>query len=168
MAHRAEPARNVRARVNGRDELRQVGGGVLQVAVHRNDDVAVRTDETGVHSGMLAEVPLQADGTQLSVAPVEPRQSPPGPVRGTVVDEDDLVGPAEALERGDGLPVDLLDSPLLVVHGDDEGHRRSARRRQIQLGYWDGLDLGHPQQATIGTTTALRSGTLAAFGVEGG
>ena len=39
-------------------------GDVLEVGVHRDDDVAAGPDEAGVHRRVLAEVPLEADGPQ--------------------------------------------------------------------------------------------------------
>ena len=62
MAGSAPPARHVGARLDRGDQARDVFGLVLEVAVHRHDDVAAGTREPGVHRGVLAEVPLEAHG----------------------------------------------------------------------------------------------------------
>ena len=63
-------ARDVRALLDCRDQPRQVLGRVLEVAVHRHEDLAARANEPGVHRGVLAEVPLQADDADTVVGGV--------------------------------------------------------------------------------------------------
>ena len=55
-ARRAPAARHVGAGLDRGDEPRDVLRLVLQVAVHRHDDVAARPREPGVHGRVLAEV----------------------------------------------------------------------------------------------------------------
>jgi len=56
---------------------------------------------------------------------MEPSQGAERPVGGTVVDEDDLPGLSERVERRRELVVQERDAALLVVHGDD--HRDHGR-----------------------------------------
>src|SRR5205807_5743007 len=62
------PARDVRTPFDGCDEARNVLGRVLEVAVHRHENLAPGAGETGVHRGMLTEVPLEAHGPEALVA----------------------------------------------------------------------------------------------------
>ncbi len=87
------PARDVRAAVDSRDELRDVLGRVLEIAVHRHDDVAARADEPGVHRRMLAEVAPKAHGPYAPVCGMEPLQLGEAAVRRPVVHEHDLPRP---------------------------------------------------------------------------
>ena len=89
-AGRAPAARDVGAGLDRGDEPRDVLGLVLEVAVHRHDDVAARAREPGVHRRVLAEVPLEADGVDARVGRVQPLELGPGPVGRAVVDEDQL------------------------------------------------------------------------------
>ena len=92
------------------DELRDVLGRVLEVAVHRHDDVAARADEAGVHRRMLAEVAPEADGADARRRAACRRSSSAKRAVGrAVVDEDQLEGPAELLERRDRAPVQLVE-----------------------------------------------------------
>ena len=101
-------------------------GCVLEVAVHRDEDLAARTREPGVHRGMLAEVPLEADDADARVGVVQPLEPRERPVARAVVDEEDLERAAVLLERRDRAPVELVDARLLVVDRHDDA-RRSAR-----------------------------------------
>ena len=67
----ARPARDVGAGLDRRDEPREVLGRVLEVAVHRHEDLAARPDEPRVHRRVLAEVPLEADGADPPVGGVQ-------------------------------------------------------------------------------------------------
>ena len=58
----AAAARDVVAGLDRLDEPRDVLRLVLEVAVHRHDDLAARAREAGVHRRVLAEVALEADG----------------------------------------------------------------------------------------------------------
>ncbi len=88
----AAAARDVRAGLDRRDEARDVLRRVLEVAVHRHDDLAARAREPGVHRGVLAEVALEADGAHARVGLVQALEHGEAAVRRAVVDEDQLVG----------------------------------------------------------------------------
>ena len=100
-------------------------GIVLQIAVDRDDDVALRLLEAGLQRGRLAEVAAQPDDADVVVRGVQPRERGEGAVRRAVVDEDDLPRRPERVERRAELVVQERDAPLLVVHGDD--HRDHGR-----------------------------------------
>ena len=101
-----------------------------------------------MHRGVLAEVALQPDRPELGVPGMEPFEHLPGPVGRAVVDEDDLVGAAEALERLDRLAVDLLQRGLLVVDGNDERDVRPLDLRKRLTRCRNGLHFGHFREAT--------------------
>ena len=91
-------ARHVVARVDRGDELRDVLREVLEVAVHRHDDLAAGPAEAGVHRGVLAEVPLEADHPHARVGCVQALERGERAVGGAVVDVDELERPAELVE----------------------------------------------------------------------
>jgi hypothetical protein len=64
--------RNVGARLHRRDQPRQVLRRVLEISVHRHDDLAARADEARVHCRVLAEVPLQTHAVDSGVLLVQP------------------------------------------------------------------------------------------------
>ena len=85
------PARDeVEALVELGEQARDLGRVVLQVAVDRDDDVALRLLEAGLERGRLAEVAPQPDDADVLVRGVQPRQRGEGAVGRAVVDEDDL------------------------------------------------------------------------------
>ncbi len=94
----ATAARDVGARLDGRDQPGEVGRRVLEIGVHRDDDVTACPNEPGVHRRVLAEVPLEAYCADAGVGAVQ--RSTIAHVRSvrSVVDDDQLVGPAEGLE----------------------------------------------------------------------
>ena len=95
-------------------------GLVLQVAVHRHDDLAARAHEAGVHRGMLAEVALEADGAHPRIVRMDPLELGEGGVGRAVVDEDELVGARPAVERRERPTVELGQSRRLVEERDDD------------------------------------------------
>ncbi len=122
----AAPAGDVVAALDGREQPGNVLGRVLQVAVHRHDDLAARAGKTRVHRGVLAEVALEADGAHACIGRVEALELREGAVGRAVVDEDQLVRTVERVERGDRPPVQLVERSRLVVERDDDG---DVRRR---------------------------------------
>ena len=97
-------------RLDRRDEPRDVLRLVLEVAVHRHDDLAAGAREPGVHRRVLAEVALEADGAHARVAGVQPLDRRPRAVGRAVVDEDQLE--RLAVECRYGAPVELLERRL--------------------------------------------------------
>ncbi len=97
-----------------------VGRVVLQVAVHRNDDLASGVVESGGHRRRLTVVPTQLDELQTRVAGRKARESIVRLVSAAVVDDDDLVGAAELVEGASQRVVERPDVLLLVVHRDHD------------------------------------------------
>ena len=76
----APAARDLGAAVHGVDEPHDVGRLVLEVGVHRHDDVAAGADDAGVHGRVLAEVPLEADRADVRIVRVDLLERLPRPV----------------------------------------------------------------------------------------
>ena len=92
-------AHHVEALVELGHEARDVGGVVLQVAVRGHDDLAPRVVEAGRERRGLAEVAAQAHArARGGRAPRARAMRLGGAVARAVVDEEDLVGPAQGLE----------------------------------------------------------------------
>ena len=123
----------VEALVELGEQLRDLGGVVLEVAVDRDDHLALRLGEACGERRRLAEVPAQADDDDVAGSGVQPGQRRVRPVRGAVVDEHGLPGLAERLERRVELVVQQRDAPLLVVDGnDDRDHGREPTRAGLR------------------------------------
>ena len=80
----------VEALVELGEQPRDLGGIVLEVAVDRDDDLALRLLEARLQRRRLAEVPPQPDDANAVVRGVQPGQRGERAVGGAVVDEDDL------------------------------------------------------------------------------
>ena len=129
------PARDeVEALVQLREQARDLARVVLEVAVDRDDDLALGVREPGGERGRLAEVAAQADDLRVRGSGVEPRQRGERAVLRAVVDEDRLPGLAAGLERGLQLLVEEGDAPLLVVNGDDDRDHGSEPSRVPAIG----------------------------------
>ncbi len=124
------PARHVVAGLYRLDEPGYVLGRVLEVAVHRHDDVAAGTRQPRVHRRMLSEVALEAHRPNARIGAVQTLERRKGPVGRAVVDEDQLERARPRIERGDRAAVQLVERAGLVVDGDDDG---KIGRRQIEV-----------------------------------
>ena len=130
-------ARNVVAGLDRLDESRNVLRLVLEVAVHRDDDVPARPRQPGMHRGMLAEVAFEADGAHAHVGCVKALEGGERAVRRAVVHEDQLEGARPGIERCDRTPVELVDRPRLV---EDRHNDRQIGGREICIGDEAGLE----------------------------
>ena len=146
MTRRAAAARDVVPGLDGLDEPRDVLRLVLQVAVHRHDQVAAGARQPGMHGGVLAEAALETDGADAGVVGVQALERGERAVGGAVVDDDDLERPAERLELRDRAPQELVERPRLVQHGDDDGQLWRGRRLALGGGLGPRQDVGlrHP------------------------
>ena len=70
VTRRAAAARDVVPGLDGLDEPRDVLRLVLQVAVHRHDQVAAGARQPGMHGGVLTEAALETDGADAGVVGV--------------------------------------------------------------------------------------------------
>ena len=128
LPHLARAAGDVGAGLDRLDEPRQVLGLVLEVAVHRHEDLAARADEPGVHGRVLPEVALEADRAHAPVRRVDALELGERRVGRAVVDEDELERATRGVESGGGPLVELPDVLALVVDGN---HDRDRRRRRV-------------------------------------
>ncbi len=110
----------VEALVELREQPRDLGGIVLQVAVDRDDGVAACLVEAGHERGGLAEVAAQPDDADVLLGVVESRQRGERAVGRAVVDEDRLPLGVQRLERRAQLVVEQCDAAFLVVNGNDD------------------------------------------------
>ena len=124
----APAAHDVVALVDLREQEADVGGIVLEVAVHRHDHGAAGVVEAGGHRRRLAEVPPQADELEAVVRRGESSEPPVGVVTAAVVDHDHLERASEPLEARHERDVQRVDVVLLVVHRDDD---RDVGRRRV-------------------------------------
>jgi hypothetical protein len=131
LAPLAEARGDVGAVRDGFDQLREVRRLVLQVSVHRDDDVAPRADEPCVHRRMLPEIPLEAHRLDARVPRVEALDRRPRAVARAVVDDDHLERTRIGLENGHRLRHDLLDGSFLVEDGHDQRDIRTIVLRKI-------------------------------------
>ena len=85
---RALPAGNdVGARLQRCNEARQFTWVVLQVAIHRHDDVGVGFADTELQGGRLAEISAQADAMNARIRIRDSDDAFPGTIIASVVDE---------------------------------------------------------------------------------
>ena len=78
---------------------RDVARVVLQIAVGGDDQAAPRVGEAGGEGRRLAEVAAEPDDAHTRVRRLKRRQELEAVVRAAVVDDDELVRSARALER---------------------------------------------------------------------
>ncbi len=109
------------AGVDGGEELREIAGVVLAVAVHRENDFAAGGVEAVEERGGLAEILRMREGA-------DGRETGGGGgnfggrgVAAGVVDEDDFVRGGEGGEDGRGEFEEWEEVARFVVEGDDEG-----------------------------------------------
>ena len=143
VASLTAPTGDVRARLDRPHELRDVLRLVLEVAVHRDEDLAACAREAGLHRGVLAEVALEADDAHARVGGVQVLEPRERPVARAVVHEEDLERAAVLLERSDRAPVELVDRRLLLEDRDDHGDARRGLRLGGRRGNREHLGFGH-------------------------
>src|SRR6266511_1614320 len=157
-----------------REQARDLGRIVLQVAVDRDDELARRLREARRERGGLAEVAAQPHHAHVVLARVQSRQRAERLVRRAVVDVDGLPLLAERVERRLQLFMQQRDAALFVVEGDDDrDHGPSMRSpwRRCSLSRRPGSRSGRacslcpprrcrwqlPPAASLPTTRAPRS-----------
>ena len=109
------------------DVRRDLGGVVLQVPVHGDDDFAPGVVESGLQTGRLPEVLAEFDHLDVFVLLINGPKQRIGPVAAAVVDVYDFVCLAETFEDVCKTPVHFLDVILFVIEGDDDRQVRSRR-----------------------------------------
>jgi len=124
----APAAGEVVALVDFFEEIGDVFGLVLEVAIEGDDDGAGGFVEAGGEGGGLAEVAAEADDFEAGVGFDEVGEEVEGAVCGGVVDEDDFVLAADAFEDFSETVVERQDGRFFVVNWNDDRkcwHRHS-------------------------------------------
>ncbi len=132
MALAADRADIVVAGADRFDQPRDFLGRILQVRVERDHHAAARMLKAGQDRHVLAEIAVEHHHARdLGPLAELPRQDLGRAVGAAVVDEDDLVAGAQAVERRIEPVEQRLQAGLLVVDGDHHRHldRPGARRR---------------------------------------
>ena len=99
VAPRLPAGDEVEAFVELGEELRDLGGVVLEVGVDGHDDVAASLEEAGLQRRRLAEVPAEVDDDDVRQLVVESREDGHAAVARAVVHEDHLEVVVVGLER---------------------------------------------------------------------
>src|SRR5215203_5573213 len=168
VAGGAAPGGDVVARLDRLDEPRNVLGLVLEVAVHRHQDLALCAGEARVHRRVLAEVALEADPVDARVGGMKSLDRGPRAVGRAVVDDEDLPRPSDAVQHRGRACDQLVDGGRLVVERDHERQLRRLVGPDVRGGNDLRLRLGHRRQATrlSYATIAHMSPSLAERGRE--
>src|SRR5580658_4047855 len=114
----APAAGNVVPLIDFAQQRGDVFGGMLKVAIHGDDDVALGFVKAGRKGRCLAEVAAQPDDLQMSIGLHQIGQQLEAAVGRGVVDKQDFIGTAEQLQYGRKPVVQGQDGGLLVVDGD--------------------------------------------------
>ncbi len=125
-ALRAPAADDVVAFFELGEEVGDLVGVVLEVAVHGEDVVALGVVEAGGEGGGLAEVAAELDDENAAVYGGDLFEETVGAVAGAIVDEDQLEGLADLLHDGLEAVVEGGDVLFFVMERDDDGVFRHA------------------------------------------
>src|SRR5580704_7655291 len=119
----APAADEVEALLDFLEEARDFFGVVLEVAVHRDNDVAASEVEAGFERGGLAEIAAEADDIDAVIVLVNVGKNFERVIAAAIVDENELVGLADGVHDLGDLHVERRDVFLLVEERD---HNRVA------------------------------------------
>ena len=136
------------------EQLRDLLGGVLQVVVHRHDDVVACGADAAQQCIVLAEVAHQVDAADPVVPGGELLDHPPAAVAAPVVDEDELIGRSGLLEHGPEPGHQLGRRGLAVVDRNDDRQGRGTKRairllRVFHTGALTENHSGHPARRQV-------------------
>ena len=102
------------------EEAGDLAGVVLEVAIHGEDEVALRVVEAGSEGGGLAEVAAELDDEDAGIDGGDLFKEAVGAVARAVVHEDQLEGVVPLLHDGLEAVVEGGDVLLFVVEWDDD------------------------------------------------
>src|SRR5438309_5664215 len=108
----APAAGDVIAGIDLLEQERDVFRIMLEVAIQRDDDVALSFIEASRQSGSLPEIAAQSQNFQVPVGFNEIREKIKTSVGGRVVDKNNLVGPPDGFENGGQTIVEGQDGRL--------------------------------------------------------
>jgi hypothetical protein len=111
----ALPARDdVEALIELRQQIRDLGRVVLEIGIHRDDDVAGRDLDAGCERRRLSEVPAQPHDPDVQMRRMQSHELAIRPVGRAVVDEDDLPLGSRRRKRRPELAIQRLERRILV------------------------------------------------------
>src|SRR6185369_12081811 len=108
-------ADNVVAFAEFRDECRDLGGIVLEIAVHRNDDFTAREVEPSLQSGSLSKVLAQTDNGDARVRIGNFRKNLGCLIAASIVHENDFIITVEFRHRCHDAGIQRTDVVFLVI-----------------------------------------------------
>jgi len=103
------------------EEVGDLVGIVLEIAVHGEDEVALGVVEAGGKGGGLAEVAAELDDENAAVDGGDLFKQAVGPVAGTIVDEDQFEGFADLFHHGLETVVEGGDVFFFVMERNNDG-----------------------------------------------
>jgi hypothetical protein len=110
----------VEAGVDLLQQQRDIGGIVLQVAVHGDEHFAVRMFDAGGHRGRLPVVATELDDAQPRIVPCERGSDRDSIVLAPVVDEHHFVWASELIDRPHDRLIERANALRLVVQRHDD------------------------------------------------
>ena len=116
----APAARDVVAFLDLGEQRRNILRRVLQIAIERNDHVALRLIETGGKSGGLSEIAAQANDFQTAVGFDQIGQQVEAAIRGRVIHRNDFVRLLNRFQYRRQPVVKRQDGRFLIVDRDDD------------------------------------------------
>ena len=110
-------------------EERQILREVLQVGIHRDDEIAARGGQAGLQRGGLSEVAPQFDDAETGLGRDQRLGDVERSIRAAVVDEDELeaIAPLESSDRGGETGREFSERRRLVVDGRDDADEHHGR-----------------------------------------
>lgn len=127
------PARDdVQAALQSSNKVRDLCRVILQVCVHRENDITGSHGKPGIEGGGLAEIATEPNKTDVLVLGTEGRQTAWRIVSGPVIHKDDLKVVREVLESVADFRMQALNALFLVQDRDDEGNQTRG------LNWWRG------------------------------
>ncbi len=114
-----------------REQLADVGGIVLEIAVHRDDHLAAGRFDARAHRRGLAEIEPEADHVQLGPLRGDFLKREEGAVAAAVVDADHFPRAPELAELGEELVEQRRDVLLFVEEWNDHRDLRRQGHRDV-------------------------------------
>src|SRR3981081_1618149 len=119
------------------EEVGDLVGIVLEIAVHGEDEVPLGVVEAGGEGGGLAEVAAKLDDENAAVYGGDLFQQAVGAVAGSVVDEDQFKRFADLFHFGFGAIVEGGDGFFFFMERNDDGIFRNGLMILLWLHYFE-------------------------------
>lgn len=110
----------VSARLDGRQQTRDLLRRVLQVVVHGHHEPSAAVAETAHQRIVLAKIPHELyEHDPIGIFPLKVDEHLPGVIRARIVDKNDLVRPRTNVQHGPQPPHDIRERVGRAIDGDD-------------------------------------------------